>query len=145
MSEAIPLLKTYLNDPNPYVRLSVANDLFIVGDNSGYSALLALVQEKTAIPGLGGGDLDVRIQAAKILGQYRQTNATQAIYNLYQRTKKGELIQVLQILAPNRVGTLIPSTDYYADFSSIRDYEIENDKQFIPKSPQHFLMQMIVR
>jgi HEAT repeat protein len=137
MSEVIPALKGFLNDPDPYVRLNAAHDLFIVGDQSGYDTLLALVQSKDPIPGLEGG-WEVRIEAASILAQFRQTDATQAIYNLYQQTKSGNFISALQTLVPDQVGALIPPKDYYNDPLSIRDYGIENDRQFLPQITSTF-------
>jgi hypothetical protein len=62
-SEVIPVLKRFLDDPNPFVRYLSAQDLLIIGDNSGYSALLALVQSDSPIDGIGGAVQTVRCDA----------------------------------------------------------------------------------
>jgi HEAT repeat protein len=137
MSEVVPALNGFLNHPDPYVRLNAAHDLFIVGDQSGYNALLALVKTKDPIPGLEGGR-EVRIEAASILAQFDQTDAVEAIYNLYQQTKSGDLIVALQKLIPDQVGALIPPKNYYNEPLAIRDYGIENDRQFLPQITSTF-------
>ena len=48
----IPVVKMFLNDPNPYVRYNAANDLFIVGETDGYATLLALVEASNRIEGI---------------------------------------------------------------------------------------------
>jgi HEAT repeat protein len=137
MSEAIPALKSFLNDPDPYVRLNAAHDLFIVGDQSGYDALLALVQAKDPIPGLDGG-WDVRVEAARTLAQFRQTDATQAIYDLYQQTKNGGLIQPLADLNATEATSIVQSKGFFVDASAMKYYGQVGATQFIPQITSTF-------
>lgn len=127
MDEVVPALQTYLKDPDPYVRYLAAQSLFTVGDESGYQTLLDLVKSDVPIEGLGK---DVRIAAAETLAQFRQADAIQSIYHLYQETKNGNLIVALQKVAPDKVGALIPPDRFYRDPFAVRDYGIEGDRQF---------------
>jgi HEAT repeat protein len=137
MSEAIPALKALLSDPDPYVRLNAANDLFIVGDQSGYDTLLALVQAQDPIHGLEGG-WDVRIQAARTLAQFRQNDAIQAIYDLYQRTKNGGLIQPLTDLNASESADIVQSKGFFTDESALKYYGQAGVTQFIPQITSTF-------
>jgi HEAT repeat protein len=130
MKEAIPTMQSYLSNTNPVVRYLAAGTLYTFGDQSGYSTLLGLVQ--SPVPVLGVGQ-DLKIQAATTLAKYRQTNATEAIFALYQQTKDRKLIEALQKLALDQVGTLIPPKEYYNEPLAIRDYGLENDRQFLPQ------------
>ena len=67
--QVIAALKDFLDNSNPFVRYLAGQYLFVVGDQSGYDALLALVQSNTPINGIGP---DVRIQAAETLAQFRK-------------------------------------------------------------------------
>jgi HEAT repeat protein len=135
MKEAIPTMQSYLSNTNPFVRYVAAEKLYLFGDQSGYSTLLALVQSPA--PVITDGQ-DIRIDAATTLAKYRQTDATEAIFALYQQTKNGELIEALQKLAPDQVGKLIPPKEYYSDPLAIRDYGLENDRQFLPQITASF-------
>ncbi len=135
MNEIIPTLKGFLSDPDPFVRYLAGETLLKVGDQSGSSTLLALVQSPN--PVIEDGQ-DIRIQAANTLAQFRQTDASQAIYALYQQTKNGELVAALQKLIPDQVGTLITLKDYYNDPLAIQDYGLENKQQFLPQITSTF-------
>jgi HEAT repeat protein len=137
MSEVVPALKSFLNNQDPFVRYLAAQDLFIVGDNSGYSTLLALVQASDPIPGIEGA-LDVRIQAAQILAQYGQTDATQAIYNLYQQTKNGSLIPALEALNPSDAAAIVQSRGFFAEAPSMIHYGQDGVTQFVPQITSTF-------
>jgi HEAT repeat protein len=135
MSEVIPTLKGFLDSPDPLIRYLAAETLLKVGDQSGSNFLLALVQSPN--PVIEDGQ-DIRVQAAITLGQFRQTDASQAVYALYQQTKDGELIAVLQKLDPDQVGSLITPKDYFDDPLAIRDYGLENVRQFLPQLTDAF-------
>lgn len=84
MSESIPAVKVYLADADPFVRLTAARTLYTAGDRSGYKTLLELITAKEAIL---DDRQDLRIEAARILCKFRETEASTATFELYQRTK----------------------------------------------------------
>lgn len=84
MSESIPAVKVYLSDPDPFVRLTAARTLYTAGDRSGYKALLELITVKEAIL---DDRQDLRIDAARILCKFRETEASTATFELYKTTK----------------------------------------------------------
>ena len=136
-SDVIPVLKGYLNDSDPFVRYLAAQDFFIMGDNEGYSTLLGLVQSNAPLEGLEGTG-DLRVQAATILAQFRQTDASQAIYNLYQQTKSGDLIAALATLGSPQAATLTEARGYFSDASSLAFYGQAGATQFIPQITSTF-------
>ncbi len=135
MREVIPVLKSFLNDPNPYVRYLAGQNLLIVGDNSGAAALLALVQSNDPIEGIGN---DVRISAATALAQFGQTDAAEAIYNLYQQSKSGDLIAALARLGSPQAAALTEARGYFSDASSLAFYGQAGATQFIPQITSTF-------
>jgi HEAT repeat protein len=135
MSDVIPVLRGFLYDSNPFVRYLAAQDLLTVGDNGGYSVLLALVQSSTRIDGIGA---DVRVQAADTLAQYRQTGAAQAIYDLYQQTKDGNLISGLATLGSPQAAALTEARGYFSDAPSLAFYGRAGATQFIPQITSTF-------
>ncbi len=135
MSEVIPTLKGFLNNQGPFVRYLAAETLFKVGDQTGYSTLLVLVQSRDPIEGI---DQDIRIQAAEDLAKYRQKGATQAIYNLYQQTKSGDLISALAMLRSPQAAALTEAKGYFSDASSLAFYGQAGATQFIPQITSTF-------
>jgi hypothetical protein len=130
MSEAIPAIKEYLNDTNPFVRYNAAQALFTAGDQSGYSTLLALVQAADPIDGI---EQDVRIQAARTLAQFRQIDAAQAIYDLYQQTKNGYLIEPLVTLGSPNGALITEAKGFFPEASSLIFYGQAGAQQFLPQ------------
>ena len=135
MSEVIPTLKGFLNNQDPFVRYLAAETLFKVGDQSGYSTLLALVQSSDPIEGIGQ---DVRIQAAEDLAQFGQTDATQAIYNLYQQTNSGDLIRALTTLQASEAASIVQSKGFFAVPSAMHYYGQAGVQQFVPQITSTF-------
>jgi len=135
MNEAIPALKTFLNNPDPFVRYSAGEALLTVGDQSGYPALLALVQASDPIEGIGQ---DVRIQAAQTLAKFRKAEAAQAIYDLYQKTNAGGLIEALTTLEASQVKPLIGVRGFFAESSSMKYYVLNGMQKFIPQMTSAF-------
>jgi len=135
--QVIAALKDFLDNSNPFVRYLAGQYLFVVGDQSGYDTLLALVQSNTPIDGIGP---DVRIQAAETLAQFRQTGAAQAISNLYQQTKSGDLISALATLGSPQAAALTEARGYFSDASSLAFYGQSRATQFVPQinsQPSH--------
>ena len=128
--EVISALKDVLGDSNPFVRYLAAEYLFIVGDQSGYDTLLALVQANMPINGIG---VDVRIEAAETLAQFRQTNAAQAICDLYQQTKSGVLISALATLGSPQAAELTEARGYFTNPSALIFYGKTGASEFIPR------------
>lgn len=77
MSEAIPALKSFLNNTDPWVRLQAAEDLYIAGNNSGFQPLVNLMQADQPIRDYDGSD--IRVHAAEVLGKYREKGAVNAL------------------------------------------------------------------
>lgn len=128
MSEVVPILKGYLNDPDPFVRLNAAQDLLIAGDPSGVDALTALVKAPAPISGIGK---DVRVSASELLAQYQVTEATSAISDLFNRTQIGELLDAL-----SRLGAQASNENdfpYVASNNTILEYGEIGITRFIPQ------------
>jgi len=137
MNDAIPTMQGYLTNPNPLVRCYAAKALYMFGNQSGYSTLLDLVNANQPMIYF---ENDLRADAAETLSKYRQTVAEEAIYALYGKIDtrfKGDIIEALETLAPNRAATLI-ATDYYGDTPSMRVYGIVNARQFLPQITSTF-------
>lgn len=77
MAEAIPAIKNFLNDPDPWVRYQAAEKLYIAGDNSGLNTLVDLMQSDNPIQDYDGNDM--RVSAAGVLEKYRENKAINAL------------------------------------------------------------------
>ena len=130
MSQVRPALKGFLTDSNPFIRFCAANALYSIGDNSGYSTLLELVRSPNAMDGIGE---DIRFEAATVLSRFRQYDATQALFDLYQKTNDGNVFLALETLAPEKLGQMVPPKHFHSDASAIRDYGLLNAQQFLPQ------------
>jgi HEAT repeat protein len=128
MSEIVPILKGYLNDPDPFVRLNAAQDLLIAGDLSGVDTLTALVKAAAPISGIGK---DVRVSAAELLAQYQVTEATSAISDLFDRTQTGELLDALSRLRAQASNE--NEFPYVASNNTILEYGEIGITRFIPQ------------
>ncbi len=135
MRDVIPALKPFLNNPNPFVRYLAAQDLLIVGDNSGYSALISLVQSNSPIDGIGN---DVRMNAAETLAQFRQTDATEDIFALYQQTNDGQLIYALEMLEADQAKAIDEAKGYYPEVPSMVHYGKVKANTFLPQITRAF-------
>jgi HEAT repeat protein len=132
-SDVVAALKTFLNDPTPYVRYLAGRDFLIMGDNEGYSALLGLVQSNASLDGLSQ---DVRIDAANTLAQFRQTDAINAVAALYAKTPNAELSQDLANL-----GAQVPGENqmpFVASDLAITEYAKAGATQFLPQITSTF-------
>ena len=133
--QVIAALKDFLDNSNPFVRYLAGQYLFVVGDQSGYNALLALVQSNTPLQGLEGAG-DLRVQAATILAQFRQTDAVSAIAALYSKTPSPDLSQALANL-----GAQVPGENqmpFVASTLAITEYAKGGATQFIPQITSTF-------
>jgi HEAT repeat protein len=143
MSDAIPTMQSYLADPNPVVRCYAAKALYTFGDQSGYQTMLDLVKSDTPMIHF---EHDLRIDAIETLCKFRQKNAASTILalnsnadtsQLHGRELRGAVIGGLISLAPDLAKTLT-TTDFYNEASSITDYGLLNDQQFLPQITSSF-------
>jgi hypothetical protein len=130
MSEVVPVLKSFLNNADAFIRYKAAEKLFVVGDRSAYSVLLELVQLDKSVEGIGE---DIRIQAARTLARYRETDAAQSIYDLYEKTKDGELITALTKMQAKQAGALVEMRGFFAESSAMKYYVLNESVNFIPQ------------
>ncbi len=133
--QVVAALRDFLDSSNQFVRYLAGKYLFVVGDQSGYDTLLALVQSNTPINGTGE---DARIQAAEALAQFRQIGAAPAIAALYQQTKNGDLISALATLGSPQAAELTEARGYFSDASSLAFYGQAGATQFIPQIASTF-------
>ncbi|NBO66258.1 MAG: HEAT repeat domain-containing protein [Acidobacteria bacterium] len=89
-------LKRYLEHTDPVVRFLAAKYLYVLGDDSGYDALIDMIQS--------GDDIalhkrDLRLWAIDLLQQYREKRATPAIYRFFTQTKSIDAFNALLRLA----------------------------------------------
>jgi HEAT repeat protein len=143
MSEAIPTMRSYLNDPNPLVRCYAAKALYTFGDQGGHDALLDLLQTDHPMVYF---EHDLRIDAIETLTKYRQADAAQSILSLYDKADDKELfgrqlrgaIRVgLMMLAPNLAkGIMIEG--YFNEASAIKDYGLLDDQNYLPQISASF-------
>jgi HEAT repeat protein len=138
MAPLLGELRPLLAHPDPYVRAITARYLYWVGDTSGYAVLLALVESPEPVPEFGydrerhhltGEQLgkDLRIEAASILGEYRQREALPAIAKLYAIVPDSRVAIALVTLG-NR-------SDGERGFEPLRAryYGIVGAREFIPQ------------
>ena len=92
MDEAIPTLKGFLDHSDPFVRFKAAEKLYTVGNRSGSSTLIDIINASQ--PSEIDGN-DARIRSANLLGMYRDQNASSAIFDLYQKTKDRSVLNAL--------------------------------------------------
>jgi len=132
MKEVIPALQSHLSHPIPFVRCHAAQALYTVGDRSGYSTLVALVQTDGPIAGIGH-DQDMRVEAARTLAKFRESDAASAISELYGRTNDGVLLEALTKLGSSQAASLIQAKGFRAESSAIKYYAGHGMDQFIPQ------------
>jgi hypothetical protein len=128
-----PILRDYLNDPDPFVRLSAAEDLTIMGDTGGEETLIALVKESNAIAGIGQ---DVRMSAAKALAKYRVYASVPAIQQLYARTQYSQLLDDLSTLGAQSLDE--KTYPYVASANTIIEYGETKETRFLPQIESTF-------
>ena len=96
MEISLPAIRSYLHDPDPWVRYLAAETLYTVGDQSGLATLVELVDSADRIPEpLEGSNEDLRLQAARVLGKFRQTVAAPHLIQVYQKTQQDEWLDVI--------------------------------------------------
>jgi HEAT repeat protein len=98
---AIGEIKACLTDADPFVRYLAAKALYTTGDRTAYKTLLDMV---TASEPLGSRDRDYRIDAANVLGKFREREAAGAISDLYTRTNNSSLLTTLAWLGVEAPG-----------------------------------------
>jgi hypothetical protein len=133
MADSIPILKSYLGDPDPFVRLNAAQGLTIMGDASGEETLIALVKESAPLAGIGK---DVRVSAAETLAQFRIHAATPAIQGLYARTKNAELLSFLSTLGAESLDE--DTYPYVVSPGTLIEYGETRETRFLPQIASTF-------
>ncbi len=91
-SEVISGLKSFLAHPDLFVRRQAAEKLYIVGDSSGYSALLDILKKPDQVIIF---DYDDRLRIAQLFAQYRERRASSDILELYRKIGKSSLLNAL--------------------------------------------------
>ena len=67
------------------------------------------------------------------MAQFGQTGATQAIFNLYQQTRNGELIYALEALQAAEGAPIVQARGFYAESNSMIHYGKAEVRQFLPQ------------
>ena len=143
MSDAIPTMQSYLTNPNPVVRCYAAKALYTFGDQTGYKTMLDLVNANGPMIHF---EHDLRIDAIETLSKYRQKDAAQSILALYDKTAdsqltgrelRGSVVEGLILMAPDLARTLT-TADFYNEPTSITDYGLLDDQQFLPQITASF-------
>jgi len=115
---ALLAVREYLHHADPYVRYTAAKTLYTAGDDSGYEALLALVEadaplhftlDVPELKGLGVPEWDhppardLRGEAAAVLARFREHRAGDAIAEAYRRTGANVFFVALVKLGSSRL------------------------------------------
>ena len=130
MTESLPAVRRFLDDPNPLVRVLAAETLYTAGDHSGYSALIALV--RAAEPRMDG-EQDLRTRAGNILAKFRERQAAAEVFDLYRRTKGSSLLGSSVDLGATDALTVVTQHGYVQSHYSIERYARLCPPEFIPK------------
>jgi HEAT repeat protein len=130
MDEALPAVRRFLKDPNPFVRVRAAETLYTAGDRSGYSTLIELV--RSAQPQMDGND-DLRFKAGAILAKFRERTAASDVVDLYRRTKGGGLLEASVMLGATDALTVMTQYGYVQNEFSIEGYARLCPPEFLPK------------
>ncbi len=128
MSEALPAVRAYLTDADPFVRLTAARTLYTAGDRGGYETLHGMVAAEASIP---DGKQDSRVEAARVLAKFREDRAANDIVVLYSKVKDGELLTSLATL-----GVRAPEAKQFPFVASdlaIAEYAMIGASDFLPK------------
>lgn len=106
MDEAIPAIKGFLDHSDPFVRFKAAEKLYTVGNQSGSSTLIDIINATQPFE-IDGNDGSIR--SANLLGKYRDRHASSAISYLYQKTKDRSVLNALvRIERENTPAEVIP-------------------------------------
>ena len=100
---SLPVLRSYLKDPDPYTRYNAARCLMAAGDDSGVPVLMAMLKSEQLLAGI---TKDLRVDAALVLAKYHQTAATADMLNLQLKVKDWQLSVALANL-----GASLPISD----------------------------------
>jgi len=85
-------LKRYLEHSAPVVRFLAAKNLYVLGDASGYDALIKIIQSSDSAL---LHKRDLRLWAIDLLRQYREKRATPDIYRFFTQTKSIDAFNAL--------------------------------------------------
>lgn len=128
-------LQKYLQSESPLVRMLAAKALYVIGQREGATPLIGIVESATP---LESSDHDLRIEAAKILAQYREDRGASSILNLYQETKGSGLLSALALLNYDEAIPDLERNGFYGNEHSIERYGMLRATSFIPKLAQVF-------
>ena len=130
MAEALPAVRIYLSDPDPFVQYTAARTLYTAGDRSGFQMLLQMVAAKDAIP---EGNQDLRVEAARMLAMFREKKAIGEIVKLYSSTSGSGLLSALSTLGGQEIVSELEKQGFYANKFSIVRYGILQIQSFTPQ------------
>jgi hypothetical protein len=109
--QAILILRTFLKDTDPWIRLQAAERLYIIGNKEGCGALVEIISNKLPMlersAAYTSGDFDLRVRAAEIVGQFRDHKAAGALVGLYNETHNLTLLDELaKVGAPEAINAI---------------------------------------
>ena len=130
MAEALPAVRIYLSDPDPFVQYTAARTLYTAGDRSGFQTLLQMVAAKDA---LHEGNQDLRVEAARMLAMFREKKAIGEIVKLYSSTSGSGLLSALSTLGGQEIVSELEKQGFYANKFSIVRYGILQIQTFTPQ------------
>lgn len=135
MDLVIPALKEYLTHTDPFVRFHAAQGLYIVGERSAYDVALELVRRTEPFEAMGN---DGRIQAAALLGKFREHRAANEILALFGRCSRGheQFVGAFRALGVQPEETR--SAPFIADASAMLQYARANRVDYAPKIREIF-------
>jgi hypothetical protein len=140
MSRALPAVRHYLTHSDPFVRCTAARTLYVAGDTSGYSVLVELVRAPEpvtvrfdlppeVVEAAGTAEQDLRVEAARVLGKYRQAAAADAIRSLYERAPPDSGLG--EALVRLGAGATLPAREEFSP-AAAKSYGLAGARQFVP-------------
>jgi HEAT repeat protein len=130
MSVVLPAIREYLAHADPFVRYSAAQALARAGDPAGSPALLAIVRASAPLP---EGAQDLRVEAARVLGKFREEAAGHDVVALYKSTSGSGLLTALATLGEKEIIPELEQRGFNANEYSVIRYGMIEANSFIPK------------
>lgn len=134
MHEVLPAVRAFLHHDSPFVRYTAARTLYTAGDRSGYETLHGMISAGEPIL---DGSQDLRVDAAKVLAQFRETEAITPIRELYSKTQQPELLIALATLGVR--ATEAHTWPFISSPLAIYNYGKTGAHEFVPNLRNAFL------